>query len=34
VSVRRVSVQLNSAYPWPERFACHRRLMALSGTGG
>ena len=35
VSVRRVYVQLNSAYPWPERFArCHRRLMALSGAGG
>jgi hypothetical protein len=35
VSVRRVYVQLNSAYPWPDRFAsCHRRLMALSGTSG
>ena len=30
VSVRRVYVQLNTAYPWPEQFArCHRRLMAL-----
>jgi len=30
VSVRRVHVQLSSAYPWPEVFRlCHRRLMAL-----
>ena len=30
VSVRRVYVQLSSAYPWQEIFRlCHRRLMAL-----
>jgi hypothetical protein len=35
VSVRRVSVQLSSAYAWPELFRlCHRRLMALSPASG
>jgi hypothetical protein len=35
VSVRRVSVQLNSAYPWPELFRlCHRRLLALGSASG
>ena len=34
VSVRRVYVQLSSAYPLRELFAlCHRRLMALSPSG-
>ncbi|HEX5223323.1 MAG TPA: transposase, partial [Verrucomicrobiae bacterium] len=33
VSVRRVYVQLSSAYPWRELFVlCHRRLMALSSS--
>ena len=31
VSVRRVHVQLSSAYPWAQLFGlCHRRLMALA----
>jgi hypothetical protein len=35
VSVRRVYVQLNSAYPWPEVFRrCHRRLLALGRASG
>jgi len=35
VSVRRVYVQLNSAYPWPELFRhCHRRLLALGSASG
>jgi len=35
VSVRRVYVQLSSAYPLRELFAlCHRRLMALSPSSG
>jgi Transposase DDE domain group 1 len=35
VSVRRVYVQLSSAYPLRELFAlCHRRLMALSSSSG
>jgi hypothetical protein len=35
VSVRRVYVQLNTAYPWQERFRrCHRRLMALTPASG
>lgn len=35
VSVRRVYVQLSSAYPLRELFAlCHRRLMALSPASG
>jgi len=35
VSVRRVYVQLSSAYPLQELFAlCHRRLMALSPSSG
>ena len=35
VSVRRVYVQLSSAYPMQELFAlCHRRLMALSPSSG
>jgi hypothetical protein len=34
VSVRRVYVQLNSAYPWPEVFRlCHKRLMGLAPSG-
>lgn len=34
VSVRRVYVQLNSAYAWPEIFRhCHRRLLALRASG-
>ena len=35
VSVRRVYVQLNSAYPWPELLRhCHRRLLALGSASG
>ena len=35
VSVRRVYVQLNSAYPWQAHFAhCRRRLMAVCATDG
>ena len=35
VSVRRVYVQLNSAYPWQEVFRlCHRRLLALGSASG
>jgi len=35
VSVRRVYVQLNSAYPWQELFRlCHRRLLALGNASG
>ena len=35
VSVRRIYVQLSSAYPLRELFAlCHRRLMALSPSSG
>jgi len=35
VSVRRVYVQLNTAYPWQEVFRlCHRRLMALGSASG
>jgi hypothetical protein len=35
VSVRRVYVQLNTAYPWQERFRrCHRRLMRLAVASG
>jgi hypothetical protein len=35
VSVRRVYVQLNTAYPWQELFRlCHRRLLALSRASG
>jgi hypothetical protein len=35
VSVRRVSVQLNSAYPWQKLFGlCHRRLMRLAVASG
>jgi hypothetical protein len=35
VSVRRVYVQLSSAYPLRELFAlCHRRLMALGSSSG
>ena len=35
VSVRRVSVQLSSAYPWPEMFRlCQERLMRLAATSG
>lgn len=35
VSVRRVYVQMNSAYAWPEIFRhCHRRLMALGVASG
>jgi hypothetical protein len=35
VSVRRVYVQLNSAYPWQELFRhCHRRLLALGSASG
>ena len=35
VSVRRVYVQLNSAYPWQELFRlCHRRLLALGNRSG
>ena len=35
VSVRRVYVQLNSAYPWPELFGlCHRRLLRLAVASG
>lgn len=34
VSVRRVYVQMNSAYPWPELFRlCHKRLMRLAPSG-
>jgi hypothetical protein len=34
VSVRRIYVQLSSAFPLRELFAlCHRRLMSLSGSG-
>jgi hypothetical protein len=35
VSVRRVYVQLSSAYPWQELFRlCHRRLMRLAPASG
>jgi hypothetical protein len=35
VSVRRVYVQLNTAYPWQELFRlCHRRLLALGSASG
>ena len=35
VSVRRVYVQLNSAYPWQDLFRlCHRRLLALGSASG
>ncbi len=35
VSVRRVYVQLSSAYPWPALFRlCHRRLLAGSPSSG
>jgi len=35
VSVRRVYVQLNTAYPWQELFRlCHRRLLALGNASG
>ena len=35
VSVRRVYVQLNTAYPWQELFrVCHRRLLALRSARG
>jgi hypothetical protein len=35
VSVRRVRVQLSSAYPWQGLFRlCHRRLMALASASG
>jgi len=35
VSVRRVYVQLNTAYPWQELFRlCHRRLMRLTAASG
>jgi len=35
VSVRRVYVQLNTAYPWQELFRlCHRRLLSLSNASG
>jgi hypothetical protein len=35
VSVRRIYVQLSSAFPLRELFAlCHRRLMSLSGSAG
>jgi hypothetical protein len=35
VSVRRVYVQLNTAYPWQELFRlCHRRLLALGSVSG
>lgn len=35
VSVRRVYVQLNTAYPWQELFRrCHRRLLALGVASG
>jgi hypothetical protein len=35
VSVRRVHVQLNTAYPWQELFRlCHRRLLALGRASG
>jgi hypothetical protein len=35
VSVRRVYVQLSSAYPWQELFRlCHRRLMHLAPASG
>jgi hypothetical protein len=34
VSVRRVYVQLNTAYPWQELFRlCHKRLMELAPSG-
>lgn len=34
VSVRRVYVQLNTAYPWQELFRlCHKRLMGLAPGG-
>jgi hypothetical protein len=34
VSVRRVHVQLNTAYPWQELFRlCHKRLMRLEPSG-
>jgi hypothetical protein len=34
VSVRRVYVQMNSAYPWQELFRlCHQRLMKLDPSG-
>jgi hypothetical protein len=35
VSVRRVYVQLNTAYPWQKLFRlCHRRLLALGSASG
>jgi hypothetical protein len=35
VSVRRVYVQMNSAYAWQERFRrCHERLLALRAASG
>jgi len=35
VSVRRVYVQFNSAYPWQDLFRlCHRRLLALGSASG
>jgi hypothetical protein len=35
VSVRRVHVQLNTAYPWQEMFRlCHRRWLALGSASG
>jgi hypothetical protein len=35
VSVRRVYVQLNSAYLWQDLFRlCHRRLLALGSASG
>jgi hypothetical protein len=35
VSVRRVYVQLNTAYPWPDMFRlCQRRLQALGRASG
>ena len=35
VSVRRVYVQLNTAYPWQEMFRlCHRRLLTLGSASG
>jgi hypothetical protein len=35
VSVRRVYVQMSSAFPLPELFAlCHRRLMRLAAPAG
>ena len=35
VSVRRVYIQLSSAYPWPDLFRlCHARLMRLAPADG